>query len=104
MDRTQTASSCLRGTTEHQYTIRVTTHVLPDTTEGPNRGVRLTAFSSSKAVNAQFRVPFRDLLTLHVGQRLDGWQARVLSECDRDRVQRGGKRAHGILLYRRNLV
>lgn len=62
-----------------------------------------TILARADAVDAQSAVALDRLPALDVGQRLDRVQARVLGQRERDRVERRGEGAHGVLLDRGDL-
>lgn len=53
--------------------------------------------TSLHAIDAQSRVALSELAGLDLCQRLNGRQTAVVGERLRDRVERVGKRAHGVL-------
>ena len=90
MDHTRTAPSYL------QKSLLAVTH--------PHEPNNHTILSTTITVNPQPRVTLLNLPTPHIRQRLYRRQSTVLSQRERNRLQRRRERAHGILLNRRDLI
>ncbi|KAI3481690.1 hypothetical protein L1887_55757 [Cichorium endivia] len=75
-----------------------------DTSGIKDAAVLHVVVARAHAVDAELGVALGDLSALDLGERLDGRVARVLGQRERDRVERRCKRAHRVLLQRRNLV